>query len=319
MKPFILTTHTDRNPLLSGLRQEGVTVRQISFPLCADDLTGCMGFYGNLFDEVKDWPTLLRTRALLRKAGVPYIFWNRDAPWHVGMKWFNRWALKRIKPVDIYLAHSLQGQSWFGGEAHYFPNAAQRAYYQDTDLQALRDESTYQNDMSFFGSIAKGKACNVKRRAAFLESLKSELRQRIPKIRFSILDASTQSLTQEEQLHLIRTSKINLNVGAMCDLPRKETWGLPERVFGVPAAGGLVITDSRHHVADTFEQGSLPEFVTPQDCATLVENLLSDWSALRNLAEQQHKQILERHTYQLRARQLLRLLADYRASIGSSL
>lgn len=319
MKSFILTTHSDRNPLLNGLRQEGVTVKQITLPLKADDLKGCLGFYGNLFDEIKDWPTLLSTRTLLRKTSVPYVFWNRDAPWHVGMKWFNRWALNIIKPVDIYLAHSLQDQSWFGGVAHYFPNAAQQAYYYNTDLLALRVVSTYKNDVSFFGSIANGKACNVKRRVAFLESLQSELRQRIPAIRFSILDASIQPLTQDEQLHLIRTSKINLNVGAMCDLPHKETWGLPERVFGVPAAGGLVITDARHHVADTFEQGSLPEFVTPQACATLIEKLLSDWSALRKLAEQQHKQVIERHTYQLRARQLMSLLIEYRTSIGGGL
>lgn len=315
MKPFILTTYTDRNPLLNGLRQEGVTVKQVSLPLSADDLTGCIAFYGNVFDEIKDWPTLLRTRGLLRKAGVPYVFWNRDAPWHVGMKWFNRWALKLIKPVDIYLAHSLQDQAWFGGEVHYFPNAAQLTYYQNTDLQALRDEATYEHDVSFFGSIAKGKACNVKRRAAFLKSLQALLRQRMPQIRCSIIDASIQSLTQEEQLQLIRTSKINLNIGAMCDLESKDSWGLPERVFGVPAAGGLLITDARQHVADTFPLNYLPEFDTPQACASLIEKLLADWSALRNLAEQQHQQVIERHTYHARARQLLHLLAGYRTSL----
>lgn len=316
MKPFILTTYTDRNPLLNGLRQEGVTVKQGNLPLRADDLTGCIGFYGNVFDELKDWPTLLRTRALLRKAAVPYVFWNRDAPWHVGMKWFNRWALKLIKPVDIYLAHSLQDHTWFGGASHYFPNAAQLSYYQNTDLQALRNEATYQHDVSFFGSIAKGKACNVKRRAVFLEALQLALRQRLPHIRCSIVDASIQALTQEEQLQLIRTSKINLNVGAMCDLESKDSWGLPERVFGVPAAGGLVITDARQHVADTFPQNCLPEFDTPQACAALIEQLLSDWAALRNLAEQQHQQVVEYHTYQSRARHLLNLLAGYRTSAG---
>lgn len=317
MKPFILTTYTDRNPLLNGLRQEGVIVKQISLPLSADDLTGCIGFYGNVFDEIKDWPTLLRTRALLRKAGVPYVFWNRDAPWHVGMKWFNRWALKLIKPVDIYLAHSLQDQAWFGGEAHYFPNAAQPAYCQNTDLQALRDEATYQHDVSFFGSIAKGKVCNVKRRTAFLESLQVELHQRMPHIRCSIIDASIQSLTQEEQLHLIRTSKINLNVGAMCDLESKDSWGLPERVFGVPAAGGLVITDARHHVTDTFPENCLPVFDTPQACAVLIEKLLSNWPALRDMAERQHQEVVQNHTYQSRARVLLDWVVKYRLASGA--
>lgn len=319
MKPFILTTHTDRNPLLNGLRQEGVTVKQVSLPLRPDGLTGCIAFYGNVFDEIKDWPMLLRTRALLRKAGVPYVFWNRDAPWHVGMKWFNRWALKLIKPVDIYLAHSLQDHAWFGGEVYYFPNAAQLNYYQNTDLKALRDEATYQQDVSFFGSIAKGKVCNVKRRTAFLKSLQSELRQRRPHIRCTIIDTSVQSLTQEEQLKLIRTSKINLNIGAMCDLESRDSWGLPERVFGVPAAGGLLITDARHHVVDTFPQNCLPEFDTPQACASLIESLLADWPALRALAEQQHQQVVEYHTYRVRAKQVIHLLAGYRNSLKARL
>ncbi len=319
MHGFILTTHADHNPLVEALREEGIDVRRVDLNHPLPPLKGCFGFYGNLFDEIKNWPALFKLKQQLNRHHVPYVFWNRDAPWHVGMKRFNRWVLKLVKPVDIYLAHSLQDQSLFGGEVHYFPNAAQPAYYQNTDLEALRDESVYPNDVSFFGSIANGKACNAKRRAAFLEALQTELRQRIPGIRFSVLDASIRPLTQDEQLHLIRTSKINLNVGAMCDLAHRDSWGLPERVFGVPAAGGLVITDARQHVSDSFAQNCLPEFVTPQDCATLIESLLSDWSALRDLAEQQYRQVIECHTYQLRARELMRLLTDYRVLIGGRL
>lgn len=308
---FILTTYSERNPLLHGLRQEGVVVKQITLTLRAEDLDGCIGYYGNLFDEIKDWPTLLHTRRLLRHARVPYVFWNRDAPWHVGMKWFNRMALQCIKPVDIYLAHSLQDQAWFGGTVHYFPNAAQPAYAQDNDIQALRDESGYLFDVSFFGSIAKGKACNVQRRKAFLDALQADLCQRLPSIRIGIIDASLQKLSVEDQLALIRRSKINLNVGAMCDLKNKDSWGLPERVFGVPAAGGLVLSDGRKHVADTFPENCLPVFDTPQACAALVDQLLSDWNALRDLAEWQHAEITKNHTYRLRARQLIGLLDDY--------
>lgn len=317
MRGFILTTHEDHNPLVEALRKEGVDVHRIDLKQPLPPLNGCLGFYGNLFDEIKNWPAIYRLKQQLNQSHVPYVFWNRDAPWHVGMKWYNRWFLKLIKPVDIYLAHSLQDQSWFGGVAYFFPNAAQPAYYQNTDLEALRDEAAYQNDVSFFGSIANGKTCNAKRRAAFLNSLRTELQQRIPGIRFSVLDSSIRSLTQDEQLHLIRTSKINLNVGAMCDLAHRDSWGLPERVFGVPAAGGLVITDARQHVSDSFAQNCLPEFVTPQDCANLVKRLLSDWPALRNLAENQYKQVIKCHTYQIRARELMQLLSDYRVSIGS--
>lgn len=311
MKEFILTTHADHNPLVAALRDDGVDVRRVSWKQPLPDLMGCIAFYGNLFDEIKDWFGLCRCVRQLKASKVPYLFWNRDAPWNTGIKRRNLLALKLLKPVDIYLAHSLQDKDLFGGDAYYFPNAAQPAYYLSTDIQVLRDQSLYMHDVSYFGSFSNPKDRNARLRASFLGVLEAKLNQRQSNIRFCAIDTAKQPMNLEEQLRLIRTSKINLNVGAMCDQPSNPSWGLPERIFGIPAAGGLVISDARKHLSDTFPENSIPAFESPEACAILIDNLLSDWETLRSQAEKQRLEVMAHHTYRHRARHLLELLERY--------
>lgn len=312
---FLLVNHADYNPLVVALREEGVDVRLADWRRPLPDLTGCLGFYGNLFDEIKEWPALIRLRNQLRRHGVPYVFWNRDAPWSTGIKPHNLLALKFIKPVDIYLAHSLQDQGRFGGQAHYFPNAAQPGYYTSTDLRALRDESSYVYDVAYFGSFGNYRDRNAQRRAVFLDELHNHLQQAQPGIRFKAIDTARHEMMLDDQLSLIRRSKINLNVGAMCDLPRNPSWGLPERVFGIPAAGGLVISDARKHLEETFPGGMVPQFDSPEGCADQTIKMLNNFEIIRTLAEAQHECILNQHTYRHRARQLLDLLYTYKPVI----
>lgn len=317
MTGFILTTHADRNPLVSALRAEGVDVRSIQWDGALPNLAGCQAFYGNLFDEIKDWSGLVRVKRQLRESNVPYIFWNRDAPWNTGIKFRNTIALKLIKPVDIYLAHSLQDKELFGGESHYFPNAASPLYYRDTNLAALAVESTYEYDVSLFGSFGNRKDRNARLRKKFLDELSELLKLHRTDIRFLKIDASQQHLTFDQQMRLIRSSKINLNLGAMCDLPDNPSWGLPERVFGIPAAGGLVISDTRMHLTDSFSEEIVPVFNSPQTCANLIKCLLNDWDWQRRLAKEQHDVVIARHTYQHRVRTLLEYLQHYRTRVGA--
>lgn len=306
----ILTSHTTENPLLASLEDIGVQVEYVNInkAIYAQDWSGVLAYYGNLFDEIKIWPSLVKLKKKLSAHNVPYVFWNRDAPWNVAMKLHNRIVMRLIKPVDIYLTHSMQGAQDFGGVAHYFPNAAQPVYFQGTDLSALRDASTYQYDVSFFGSFGNRKDYNARERQRFLETLKGQLDQAIPGIRFKAIDTSVTSMTLEEQLALIRTSKFNLNFGAMCDLPGSPSWGLTERIFGIPAAGGFVISDEREHLADTVPPEVIPTFDSARTCAQLIITLLYDIDRVRALAEVQHHCVLEQHTYRHRAQHLLDIL-----------
>lgn len=309
MSGFILTTHDDHNPLLQALRAEDVDVRSIDWQrLTQSNLEGCQAFYGNLFDEIKCWPLFIAKRRLLRQAGIPYVFWNRDAPWNVGIKARNYWFLKRLQPVDIYLAHSLQGAEDFGGASFDFPNAAQPAYYVSTRLDALNDESAYQFDVSFYGSAALGKDRNSRERAMFLAALQDRLRVENPCIRFKLINTADQPMSIADQLALIRTSKINLNLGAMCDLPGNPSWGLPERVFGIPAAGGFLMTEQRKNLHHLFPEGGYVEFANFNDALKQIQLALSNFGSTRVAAERLHKQILGKHTYTCRSKEFIKII-----------
>lgn len=306
----LCTNHTPNNPLLRALDEQAVEIEYMAWDRVKErrDWSGVSAFYGNLFDEIKSPLALLAVKRRLGQAGIPYVFWNRDAPWNTGMKITRRLALQWIKPVDIYLAHSMQNQEWFGGEAHYFPNAAQPEYYATTDMEALRVESTYAYDVSFFGSFENQRDQNARNRRAFLDALEHQLQQSAPGVRFKAVDTSRQGLSLSDQLALIRSAKINLNFGAMCDLPGHPSWGVPERVFGIPAAGGLVLSDARKHLEISFPASVVPVFDSPVSCAEKIIELLKSFERIRMLAEAQHHHVLEQHTYRHRAQQLLKIL-----------
>jgi spore maturation protein CgeB len=306
---FILTTHDDHNPLLQALRAEDVDVRSTNWQtLTHNNLEGCQAFYGNLFDEIKHWPLFIAKRRLLRQAGIPYVFWNRDAPWNVGIKGRNYWFLKQLKPVDIYLAHSLQESEDFGGASFDFPNAAQPAYYESTRLDALNHESAYQYDVSFYGSAALGKDRNSRERATFLAALQDRLRAANPGIRFKLINTADQPMSIADQLAFIRTSKINLNLGAMCDLPGKPSWGLPERVFGIPAAGGFLMTEYRKNLDSLFPEDAYSQFHNLDEAVTNIVKILADFGTMRYQANVLYQTVLNQHTYKCRAHTFCRIL-----------
>ncbi|MGE5490541.1 MAG: glycosyltransferase [Actinomycetota bacterium] len=310
----IITTHSDGNPLVVGLRSIGVRVDRVSWTEMPGhrDFDGCIGFYGNLFTEIKNLPVFVTLKHRLARLGIPYVFWNRDAPWNVGMKLHRRLAVQWLKPVDIYLAHSLQDARWFSGNCHYFPNAAQRPYYAGTRIEEMRVEDAYEADVCFFGALGNLKRRGCRERVEFFGEVERRVKALLPTARFRIVDTVHQGLGLEEQLHLIRTSKINLNFGAMCDLPGNPSWGMPERVFGIPAAGGFLLTDYRQAIPDTFTDGACDYFLEAEDCAAKIVSGLASFSTLRARAEEMYRQVVAQHTYEVRANQLLDLLGLYR-------
>lgn len=314
MKARIVTTHSDGGPLVVALRAVGVQVDRVDWKdlLGYRNFEGCIGFYGNLFTEIKNLPAFVALKRKLGRLDIPYVFWNRDAPWNVGMKLHRRLAVQWMTPVDIYLAHSLQDAAWFSSNCHYFPNAAQHPYYADTRVGELRDEASYEQDVCFFGALGNTRRRACRERVEFLAEVESRVRRVLPAVRFRVLDTVHQGLGLEQQLRLIRTSKINLNYGAMCDLPGNPSWGMPERVFGIPAAGGFLLTDYRRSISDTFAGDACDFFLEAEDCAAKIISSLESFHVLRARAEEMHRQVVEKHTYEARARQLLGLLQSYR-------
>lgn len=311
---IILTSHDKNEPLVASLMQlEGVSVEYTDFSSLDNiQVSNVFAYYGNYFSEIKNKSLWLKGRSFLSRHRIPYVFWNRDAPWHVGMKWHNQIWSKLTKPIDLYLAHSEQDADWFSPQYLYFPNAAKSEYAQNTCLSMLQHIDHYVYDVAFIGAVGNEKRRACRERLSFFRAVEAAVLAANPAVRFLLVDTVTRKLSVDEQLHLIRCSKINLNFGAMCDLPKQRSWGMPERVFGIPAAGGFLLTDDRKHLDITFDPSSYDAFRDVDECVQKILFYIDRFPLMRNRAENLHRQVIDRHTYISRATTLIGAVRDFR-------
>jgi spore maturation protein CgeB len=233
---------------------------------------------------------------------IPLVVWSRDAPWHRGISRRRLLAMRWLKPYAGYAAHSLQGADGFSRRVLYCANAAREAVYNADAprLAAMRDASAYDWDVSFVGNLDVQRYPEHSRRAEFLAALKD----RLPGLRVF--------LGAHGDVEVIRRSRINLSVGAACDAGREPSWGLPERCYGVPAAGGFLLSDRRKHAADDFAADEWADFDGLEECAARIRHFLAHPLEARAIAERAHARVQREHLYRHRAARLLDFAADAR-------
>jgi len=304
----ILTDLSGDEPLLRAFRSIGVEVDRVGASQEVEIGRPFDHYMTDLFGPPSKRP--LRFRAMkkrLEARGIPVIAWNRDAPWDCAIKLWRKPWIRLLGLVDIYLAHSLQGASDFAACCHYFPNAADTGTYHlnGTTLEALRDPGRYRVDVAFYGSLSPSYA-RVGARIGFMTALLARLRS--AGISMDIRDAcpGPGQMTPVQQIEQIQTSRINLSMGAVCD-SRETSWGLPERCFGIPACGGFLLCDYRHHAFDTFPAEAWADFVDVEDCVRTIRHHLDHFSETRRKAELLHAEVMARHTYRHRAGTILAL------------
>lgn len=247
----------------------------------------------------------------MRRQGIPVITWNRDAPHYLNQRPWRLALLEKLRPFDLYATHSTIDGRRFGAEQFYLGNAADSDRYYLVDatnaMHRLRNRDSYAFDVSFFGAMDGARFKEMRAREAFFAELDRRLTAR--GIRFLFREA--EGMSHKEQIELIQSSRINLNFGASCDYGAPLASGLPERCYGIPACGGLLLCDKRTHARDDFTPGeNWAEFDGLDDCMAKIEFWLENFSVARDLAERCHAHVLAHHTYALRARRLQeRLLA----------
>ncbi|MFA7267857.1 MAG: glycosyltransferase [Sterolibacterium sp.] len=309
----IVTLHTRENPLLDALQAEGCEIVQVPARQSFSEelFDDCLCYFGDAFINVKAPLQFARLKKQLNRRGIPVVSWNRDAPWHCAIKPWRKILIRALRLVDIYLTHSLQDAAAFHDAPIYFPNAAQiHSYHLGTrTLADLRDPHQYRVDVSFFGALSPDFK-QVRERVAFLQALAPRLDTL--KITHDFRDPYVYQprMGFAEQIEFVQRSRINLNVGAVCDTP-EPSWGLAERCYGVPACGGFLLSDPRRHAADTFPADSWVEFASLDDCVEKIQAHLRDFERTRALAEKLHAEVMQHHTYRNRAWQFLRLVNDF--------
>src|SRR5688572_28297710 len=269
-------------------------------------------YMGNFFEEIKTPFAFARLRRALAREGTPYVWWNRDAPWNCAIKPWRKVLVRWARPADIHLAHSLQSVELFGEPVTYFPNAAETDRYNmaGSSLESLRNPAAYRYPVSFIGTVNPNFRM-VRERIEFLAALGARLEGE--GVKLHVCDTSIGStLSLAEQVSIIQTSRINLNVGAVCD-KRVRSWGMPERCFGISSCGGFLLCDERKHGADTFPADTWTQFADAEEAVAQIKFYLAHFDATRDKAERLHRFVLEHHTYAARARQLLALVAAWQA------
>lgn len=246
----------------------------------------------------------LRLLRQLRRAGIVTATWNRDAPWHVGVRGWEVAGLLRAGLLDLYATHSLQATERARTTVLYLPNAAWMSHYHlgDATLEVLREDHAYEVDVSFLGNLDAARFREHTGRVRFLERLGKRLREEKVHYRFHHADG----IPPERQRRIIQRSRINLSCGAASDARGIQSWGLPERCFGIPACGGFLLADERRHVRDDFKVAEeIATYRDLDDCMQKIRQYLACADERRQIAENGYHRVISEHTYQHRAQSLL--------------
>lgn len=265
----------------------------------------------NLYDAIRSpWVTFSLKRCL-RHLGIPLIGLDRDAPWHMGIRWRRLALFRLLRPLDILASHSMQPSWQFANAKLYCPNAARTSLFNlgNHTLAEMRNPSFYLYDVSFIGNLDGQRYREHRTRAEFFAALSGHLSTL--EIRHCFTDANSMSL--DEQIELIQRSRINLTFGAAADHGGTRSWGLPERCYGVPACGGFLLADERLHASDDFDlKSEWASFTNIEDCLEKIRYWLNNFEQARRIAEAAHAKVMRRHTYEHRARHLIQAAQTHR-------
>lgn len=303
MAKVLLNFRSGFDGLREGFEALGHEVLEDRWQPAADDLRGAVLCVADFVDCARRLRRTVALRRRLAAAGVPFIALNRDAPFNRGVHPSRLALLAWLRPFDGYASHSMQEAQRFGGRSRYCPNAARESVFRASPetLAALRDPSSYQWDVSFFGNLDATRYREHARRAEFLHVL----RGRLEKAGARVLFRDGAGLAQAEQLELILRSRINLSAMAGCDAGAQLSWGLPERCYGVPGCGGFLLSDRRRHALEDFAPDEWADFEGLEECEAQVRRFLDRFDLARGLAERAQARVARDHGYRQRAKRLL--------------
>lgn len=239
----------------------------------------------------------------LAQARVPFIALNRDAPFNRGVHPARLAMIAWLKPFDGYASHSMQSASKYSARTLYCPNAAREALFRvdPGQLASMRDPVKYRWDVSFFGNLDDRRYREHAQRVAFLRALQTRLDAQ----NLKVLLRDSAGMTDAEQLDVILHSRISLSATAACDAGSEQSWGLPERCYGVPACGGFLLSDRRRHAADDFADDERAEYDGLEECVSKVRHYLARFGEARDIAERAQARVARDHGYRNRAARLL--------------
>jgi len=301
-------------PIREGLESCGYTVHENLWNPSDEKLQDCEGCLIDIYEAMNRPVDVLRLKSRLRRHRIPLIGWNRDAPWNRGAGRHRLWWFRKLRVLDLYMAHSLQEAAAFSPDARYLPNAAWATRYNlaGRGFEDLRDPTGYRYDVSFVGTLDAKKHPAIATRARFF----TELERRLAAFGVTTWFRHGKKMPLREQVDLIQRSRINLAFGAACDNGPEKSWGLPERCYGVPACGGFLLSEERVHAKDDFEPGKeWVDFSNMEDCVGKIRHFLTNFARAREIAERAHERVFREHAYEHRARTMAATAREWKVRV----
>ena len=291
-------------PLQEAFENIGYRVLENDWAPAPELLASVQACVINLYEAIRNPWSALALKRRLKLAGVPLIGLDRDAPWHMGLRWRRLAWFRLLRPLDIYASHTLQPTWNFAPLKIYSANAVwvRNFNLHGHTLEEMRDPGFYEYDVSFLGNMDGQRYKEHAERARFFAALRPRLDAL--GIRHDIRHSS--GVSEEMQIRVIQRSRINLSYRSSCDHGGTLSWGLPERCYGVPARGGFLLTDERRHAADDFDLATeWAGFADLEDCVAKIQYWLAHFEASRRIAEAAHARVMREHTYEKRAHNLI--------------
>ncbi len=228
----------------------------------------------------------LETIALMRETGVKVANWSTDDSWK-----YAQFARLIAKDFDAFATTCPDAPAWYARDGISHCIATQWAAAA-RDLAAPLPAAQCSLDVSFVGS------CYGKR-AARIDSLRSAgiavecFGHGWPN---GPVDAS-------RMRSIMRDSRVSLNFSEGGGGTGQQ---IKARVFEVPGAGGLLVTESAPHLERYFEPGrEIAAFGDDRQLIDIVRSLLLDPGRRDAMARAGHARVQREHTYEHRLAALL--------------
>jgi spore maturation protein CgeB len=317
MTNVILNFRKGFPPLREAFEAIGCRVLDNAWQPDPGQLANTAACFLNLYEAVRAPLRAYALKQRLKKAGVPLVCLDRDAPWHMGIRRRRLRFFAWLGVPDIYATHTLQPTWQFAPAKLYNANAVwvRNFNLHGRTLEEMRNPAFFRHDVSFVGNMDGVRYKEHADRQRFFAALE----ERLQPLGLRILFRHSSGMTEADQIEVIQRSVINLNYRSSCDHGGALSWGLPERCYGVPARGGFMLSDHRQHAADDFDlQTEWAEFADMDDCVGKIRHYLDHFPLTRHIAEAAHARVMRDHTYESRAAALLRAADEWRRNRSGS-
>ena len=228
----------------------------------------------------------IETIALMRRAGCVVLNWSTDDSWK-----YRQFSRLIAADFDLYATTCPDAPPWYARDGianvHLTQWAASASW-----LAAPRPAGECRFPVSFVGSAYGGRPARV-----------AALRQAGIEVECFGHGWPNGPVPAERIPQIIRDSVLSLNFSEAGGGSGQQ---IKARLFEVPAAGGMLLTEATPHLEEYFVPGE--EVVQFGDDADLVESarrLLADPARRDAIARAGHARVARQHTYDLRLAELL--------------